>query len=279
MKYWDFFIDSMRLLRSRRSSQTTRIDISSLNFIYKYNFRQAEFHSITLDFNQSSMPHSGTSDADCFRMAVNAVEQLRVYWLPRYLSQNSLPSSLQRKHRRSVSNSKPMDTAISRSSSKTSMEIPSIDLPKRPSNVTGDHFVKHTIGNISYLDYNPQEYLHIQSSDQNDSEQDIDPFDQLDETNQTEKDFKPSIEEILPSYSNRSLEDYANDNNLELFYRIFVSDFLAGFPFLQYISNTRAKADDVSYETCLRFITDAEILFSIPFGNIRERIARQFILK
>lgn len=257
----------MHLLRFRRSSQTNRIDISSLNFTYKYNARQAEFHSIALDLNRPSMPHSGTSDTECFQMAINAMEQLRVYWLPRYLSQSSSSSPLKRKH--------PMDT-ISISSSKTSVDTSSIDVPKTTSNVEDIYFIKHRIGNISYIDYNPQEYLFIQPTGQDDLEQDVDPFNPpQEETNQIQKDLKPETKNIPPSDSNRSLKDYANDDNLELFYRIFISDFLAGSPFFQYVS----KSDDILHQTGLQFITDVEILFTIPCGTFRERIVRQFILK
>ena len=261
----------MRLLRSRRSTQITRIDISSLNFIYKYNSRQAQFHSVVLDPNKPSMPHSGTPDSECFRMAVNAMEQLRIYWLPRFLSEIPL-SSLSKRKRRTIDQN-PNQT------SKASIEISSIDLPKVAPTVKAIGFVKHRIGNISYLDYSPQECLFIQSSDLNDAEEDTDPFNQLDEFDPVESNLKLEPEKILPVYSGRSLEDYANNDNLELFYRIFVSDFLAGSPFGQYIFHTNAKTEGILHQTCLRFIIDAEILCSIPSGRFQERILRQFILR
>lgn len=222
MKYWDFFIDSIRLLRSRHSTHTTRIDISSLNFIYKYYSRQAQFRSIVLDSNKSSMPHSSTPDSECFLMAINAMEQLRVYWLPRFFS-----------------------------------EIHSLYPDKtnhRTDTVQATDLIKYKIDNSTYLDYNLQECLLIQSS---------------------ESTPKVKSKQISFMYS----EDDAKNDHVELFYRIFVSDFLAGSPFCQYIIHKNTKSEGRLYQTCLRFIIDAEILFSIPLGRFQERILRQFILK
>lgn len=79
----------MRLLQSRYSPQHSRIDISYLNFIYKYHSRQNEFRSITIDLNNNLIPDATTPDSIWFQMAINAMHQLRLYWIPRYQSQLS----------------------------------------------------------------------------------------------------------------------------------------------------------------------------------------------
>ncbi|CAF3529113.1 unnamed protein product [Adineta steineri] len=225
IKYWNFFIDSIRLLRS----QSNRIDISHLNFIYKYYSQQQEFRSIT--------------DTIWFQMAINAMCQLRTYWLPRYLGQQSKinPSTIQPVLNQIENKS---ITTLSNHSSHSNSTINEPEL------------IKYTLDNISYLNYNPQQYILIDPSREHDFLQDI------------ETDINVKFENTS---SDRSIEDYATDANLELFYRILVSDMLAGFPFSDYISQT------IPIQNCIRFITDAEILLSIPSGNFQEKILRQFI--
>ncbi len=266
-------------MRSRRSTQSNRIDISYLNFIDKYYSRKDELHSITADLDNPSMPNSRTSDTIWFQMTINAMHQLRIYWLPRYLSQvSSSPSRMKIKHRKIDPNPNRIESTVkSWSSSENMIETSFNDLPKTESTNNEVNLVKHTLGNISYIDYNPQQYILIQPSEQDDFQQDTEEFNESDNTHRTEKDCKIEFQDTSPSFSDRSIEDFASDANLELFYRILVSDSLAGSPFIEYISQTIPKTDTISYQTCLRFITDAEILLSISSGKFKERILRQFL--
>ncbi|CAF0904478.1 unnamed protein product [Rotaria sordida] len=232
IRYWNFFIDSMRLLQLRYSSRSNRIDISYLNFIYKYYSQHHEFRSITIDCGDTRMPDSSTPDSIWFQMAINAMHQLRIYWLPRYLSQLPLSSQLKKKPSTNESNSKPFDNIINTSSE--NVIVTSVNHRSQTNSIINKepNLVKFTLDNISYLDYNPRQYIHIQSSEQDDFQQDFEELNQSNHNNQTDANIKLKFE--VPSYalSDRSIEDYATDANIELFYRILVSDSLAGSPFL-----------------------------------------------
>jgi hypothetical protein len=168
---------------------------------------------------------------------------------------------------------------VKSSSSEKMIETSINNLPKMESTNNEVNFVKHTLDNISYIDYNPQQYILIHPSEQDDFQENTEEFDESNNTNEPEKDSKIEFEDISPSFSGRSIEDYASNSNLELFYRILVSDSLAGLPFFEYISQTIPKIDIISYQTCLCFLIDAEILLSISSGKSKERILRQFLLR
>ncbi|CAF3398807.1 unnamed protein product [Rotaria sp. Silwood1] len=277
IKYWNFFIDSMRLLQSRYSSRSTRIDISYLNFIYKYYSQYHEFHSITNSFGDTRMPDSSTPDSIWFQMAINAMHQLRIYWLPRYLSQLFSSSQLKKKPSTIETNSKPIENIIKTSSDNVIVtpnnHLSTIDSKRKKE----PNLVKYTLDNISYLDYYPQQYIQIQSSEQDDFQQSFEELSERNDNNQIDTNSKLKFEVPLYSSSDRSIEDYATNVNLELFYRILVSDSLAGSPFLQYISQIVPKTDVISFQTCIHCITDAEIVLSIPSEKFKERILKQFI--
>jgi len=215
------------------------------------------------------MPDSSTSDAIWFQMAINAINQLRVYWLPRYLGQRSSPFRSKIKH--SIIESNPNK----KSSSENIIETSSNHLSNTDSIIKESKLVKFTLDNISYLDYNPRQYILIQPSEQDTEE--LNESDINNNINQIDKDCKIEFEMTSSLSSDRSIEDYATDANIELFYHILVSDLLAGSPFFEYISQTIPKTDVIPYQTCIRFITDGEILLSIPSGKFKERILRQFI--
>ena len=257
----------MRLLRSRCSSRWNRIDISHLNFVYKYYSQQHKFRSIINNLNNSRMPDSSTSDTIWFQMAINAMQQLRVYWLPRYFHQLSSSYRSKVKHPTIQSNANdlksPSENIIVRSSENHFNTNSMIKEPK---------LVKFTLGNMSYLDYNPRQYILIRPSEEHDFQQDIE---ELNDKNNNRIDADSKVTSF--SFSDRSIEDYASDANLELFYRILLSDSLAGSPLFQYISETIPKNDAIPYQTCIHFITDAEVLFSLSSGTFKDRILRQFI--
>lgn len=254
----------MRLLQFRHSLRSNRIDISYLNFIYKYYSRQDEFRSITIDLNHHRMPDSTTTDTIWFQMAINAMYQLRIYWLPRYLSQISLSPRSKIKHSIIESNSNQIENISPTSSSHHHSNTDSI--------MNETEFVKYNLGNISYLDYNPQKYILIQSSEEYDTKEINES-----ETHRVDKDSKIISEDISLPPSHRSIEDYATEYNIELFYRILVSDSLAGSPFSEYMSQTIPKIDVIPYQSCIHFITDAEVLLSISSGKFKENILKQFI--
>ncbi|CAF1119049.1 unnamed protein product [Adineta ricciae] len=266
VKYWNFFIDSMRILQSRYSSRFNRIDNSHLNFIHKYYSQQNEFRSIMIDGKKSSMPDSTTSDTVWFQMAMNAVHQLRTYWLPRYISE--VPSMMRWKIKSALA---PMTATVD-----------NVDKDTPPSNLQSHteeifdrvNFVKVTLDNISYIDHSPQQSLLIDSSKQHDFEEDNEVLNTFNNHHQTKPDDRIEPEQ-RPSV--QSIEDYATEHNFELFYRIFVSDSLAGGPFLHHLSLTSSKDEATSLQTCLHFITDAEVVLSAPSGNFKTRILKQFI--
>jgi len=202
------------------------------------------------------MPDSTTSNTIWFEMAINAMHQLRIYWLPRYLSQLSL------KLKHSTLNQ--IKNSIKSSSTADSNHLSHID-PM----INESKLVKFTLGNISYLNYNPRQYILTQSSEQHTEE-----FNESDNNHQIGTECKMTFE--CPS-SNHSIEEYATDDNIELVYRILVSDSLAGSPFLEYISQIIPKPEVIPLQNCIRFITDAEVLLSMPLGNFKERILKQFI--
>jgi hypothetical protein len=265
----------MRLLRSRCTSRSNRIDISHLNFIHKYSSQQHEFRSIINSFNNSLMPDSNTPDAIWFQIAINAMHKLRIYWLPSYLGQRSSSSRSKTKQSTIESNSNQIenDTKSSRkniilkSSDHFSNTEPVIRQPK------------FTLGNMSYIDYNPRQYISIDPSEQHDFQEDTEELYESnnDKNNQSDIDCKVRFEVTPYPSSDRSIETYATAANIELFYRVLISDFLAGSPFFEYISQRIPKNDVIFYQTCIRFITDAEILFSIPSGKFKDRILKQFI--
>ena len=200
-----------------------------------------------------------------FQFAIDAMHQLRTYWLPRYLSEK-IPR-VRSKWKQPIIESTPIE------------EDPETDLSSENLNpiVREFQFVKHTLKNISYLDYNPREYIPIQPNLEHDFQQDTEDLDEL-PTN-TSQDETIKSEEILFPSSNRSIADYANDENIELFYRIFISDSLAGWPFLEYITQMIPKEKIGLYQTYIRFLTDGEILFSIRSGKFREKIVKEFIFR
>ncbi|CAF4445404.1 unnamed protein product [Rotaria socialis] len=271
IKYWNFFIDSMRLLQSRPD----RIDISYLNFINKYYSRHHEFCSIKVDFGNSPMPDSSTPDSIWFQMAINAMNQLRVYWLSRYLNQlrrsEKPPTTMESK-------SKPAEKMI-KQPSENNIVTP-INRTSEADVITEEsRLVKVSLENISYVDCKPGQYICVQPSKQHNFQDDFDESN--DDNNKQLIDTDSKLKCELPSYStsDRSIEDYATDANIELFYRILVSDSLAGSPFLEYISQAASKTDTTSLHTCIHCIVDAEILLSIPSGKLKEKILKQFIFR
>jgi hypothetical protein len=206
------------------------------------------------------MPDSTTSNAIWFQMAINAMHQLRIYWLPRYLSQLSL--KLKHSTLNQIKNN-------IKSSSKNTIAAHANPLSPTDPMINESKLVKYTLGNISYLNYNPRQYILTQSSEQHTEE-----FNESDNNHQIETECKMTFE--CPS-SDHSIEEYATDDNIELVYRILVSDSLAGSPFLEYISQIIPKPEVIPLQTCIRFITDAELLLSMPVGNFKERILKQFI--
>jgi len=225
------------------------------------------------------MPDSSTSDEIWFQMAINAMHQLRVYWIPRYLGQVSSPSRSKKKQPIIESHPKQINNII-KSSLENTIEKSSYHLFYTNSLIKESKLVKYTLDNISYLDYNPQQYIPIQLSKQHNYQQDTEELNQSEinnNTNQIDNDSKIQFEDTSLPFSDRSIEDYATNANIELFYRILISDLLAGSPFFEYISQTISKIDVIPYQTCIHLITDAEILLSIPSGKFKERILRQFI--
>jgi len=213
------------------------------------------------------MPDSSTSNAIWFQMAINAMHQLRIYWLPRYLNQLSSSSRLKLRH----STLNQIKNNI-KSSSKNTIAAHSNRLSHINPMINESKLVKFTLGNISYLNYNPRQYILTQSSEQHTEE-----FNESDNDNnnhQIETECKMTFE--CPS-SDHSIEEYSTDANIELVYRILVSDSLAGSPFSEYISQIIPKPEVIPLQTCIRFITDAEVLLSMPVGNFKERILKQFI--
>ncbi|CAF4175904.1 unnamed protein product [Rotaria sp. Silwood2] len=253
IKYWNFFMDSMCLLQSRHSSRSNRIDISYLNFIYKYYSQHHEFRSITIDFDDIRMPDSSTPDSIWFQMAINAMHQLRIYWLPRYISQLSISSQSKKKSSTIESNSKLIENII-KTSSENVIVTPINHLSQADSIKNKEpNLVKFTLDNISYLDYNPRQYIQIQPSEQDDFQQNFEELNESNDNNQTDTNSKLKSELPLHSLSDCSIEDYATDINIELFYRILVSDSLAGSPFLEYISQTVPKTDIISLQTSIHY--------------------------
>jgi hypothetical protein len=223
------------------------------------------------------MPDSSTPDTIWFQMAINAMQQLRIYWLPRYIGQlPSVPRS-KIKHPTMKSNSNQIDGDDIKPLSENI--ILKDHLPNINSMIKEPKFIKFTLGNMSYIDYNPRQYIPIQPSVQHDFQEDIEELNEPNKNNnnQSDIDYKISFDVTSFPSSDRSIEDYATDANIELFYRIFISDFLAGYPFFEYISQTIPKNDVIAHQTCIRFITDAEILFSIPSGKFKDQILKQFI--
>jgi hypothetical protein len=217
------------------------------------------------------MPDSSTSDTIWFQMAINAMHQLRMYWLPRYLNQLSSSSRLKLKHSTVQSTRNQVKNNI-KSSSKTTITAPSNHLSHTDPMINESKLVKFTLGNISYLNYNPRQYILTQSSEQHTEE-----FNESDNDNnnhQIRTECKMTFE--CPS-SDHSIEEYSTDANIELVYRILVSDSLAGSPFSEYISQIIPKPEVIQLQTCIRFITDAEVLLSMPVGNFKEKILKQFI--
>ncbi|CAM4805667.1 unnamed protein product [Rotaria magnacalcarata] len=256
IKYWNFFIDSMRLLQSRPN----RIDISYLNFINKYYSRHHEFCSIKVDFGNSPMPDSSTPDSTWFQMAINAMNQLRVYWLSRYLN---------RLHR----SEKPPTTMESKSKPAEKMIKQSTE-----NNIVTP--INHTSqADVITEESRPGQHICVQPSKQHKSQDDVDESNDNNNKQLIDTDSKLKCERPSYSISDRSIEDYATDANIELFYRILVSDSLAGSPFLEYISQTASKTDTISLHTCIHCIVDAEILLSIPSGKLKEKILQQFIFR
>jgi len=181
--------------------------------------------------------------------AIHAIRQIQSYWLIRY--RNQMLSKSVRAKRKPV-------IELNRVSSSENPDTISIQKP-----ITDEtSFVKHNLGNLSYIDYNPGEFVYFPTSE----EESLD-------LNETHEDVNTEIEDKqqIPS-TNQSIEDYAVDANMELFYRILMSDSLAGSPFYDYLSNEISKL-------LIHFLRDAEILFSIPKGTFRERIIRRFINK
>ncbi|CAF2115260.1 unnamed protein product [Rotaria magnacalcarata] len=271
IKYWNFFIDSMRLLQSRPN----RIDISYLNFINKYYSRHHEFCSIKVDFGNSPMPDSSTPDSTWFQMAINAMNQLRVYWLSRYLNRlhrsEKPPTTMESK-------SKPAEKMI-KQSTENNIVTP-INHTSQADVITEEsRLVNVSLENISYVDYRPGQYICVQPSKQHKSQDDVDESNDNNNKQLIDTDSKLKCERPPYSISDRSIEDYATDANIELFYRILVSDSLAGSPFLEYISQTASKTDTISLHTCIHCIVDAEILLSIPSGKLKEKILQQFIFR
>jgi hypothetical protein len=159
-----------------------------------------------------------------------------------------------------------------KSSSKTTIAAPSNHLSHIDPMINESKLVKFTLGNISYLNYNPRQYILTQSSEQHTEE-----FNESDNDNnnhQIRTECKMTFE--CPS-SDHSIEEYSTDANIELVYRILVSDSLAGLPFSEYISQIIPKPEVIQLQTCIRFITDAEVLLSMPVGNFKEKILKQFI--
>ena len=278
IKYWNFFIDSIRLLQSRYSSRYSRIDISYLNFIFKYYSRYHEFRTIAISHDHSLMPNSTTPDSIWFQMAINAIYQLRMYWLPRYLKQLSLSLQSERNHSKiklNLNQIKNVDRTLSSETSiPTSMNY---YLSNSNSKLKESQFIKFTVDNMSYIDYNPQQYIHIQSTEQDDFQQNIELFNDSNNTNDNHQIENSSKMNFPLSSSDRSIEEYATDANTELFYRILISDSLAGSPFFDYISQTINQADRIPLQTYIRFMIDAEILLSLPFGEFKQKILKQFI--
>ncbi|CAF1644920.1 unnamed protein product [Rotaria magnacalcarata] len=271
IKYWNFFIDSMRLLQSRPN----RIDISYLNFINKYYSRHHEFCSIKVDFGNSPMPDSSTPDSTWFQMAINAMNQLRVYWLSRYLNRlhrsEKPPTTMESK-------SKPAEKMI-KQSTENNIVTP-INHTSQADVITEEsRLVNVSLENISYVDYRPGQHICVQPSKQHKSQDDVDESNDNNNKQLIDTDSKLKCERPSYSISDRSIEDYATDANIELFYRILVSDSLAGSPFLEYISQTASKTDTISLHTCIHCIVDAEILLSIPSGKLKEKILQQFIFR
>lgn len=266
----------MRILQFRHSLRMNRIDISYLNFIHKYYSKHYEYPSIFIDLDYTRMPDSTTTDTIWFQMSANALYQLRHYWLPRYLNQISLSSRSKLKHQIIKSHSNEIHKLSSENIIPTSTSVHS----NTESIINETELIKHTLGNISYIDYNPQQYIPVQSSSSSSEEEEeyLDFEEEIDvDTDQVDKDCKIIFEDVSFQYSDQSIEDYATDDNIQLFYRILVSDSLAGSPFLHFILQTIPKTDVIPYKISIHFITDAEILISTPLGQCRERILKQFI--
>ena len=259
MKYWHFFVDSLRLLRTRHSPRSPRIDITHLTFIQRYHSRSNEFRSIALRADRSFMPDSTTADAIYFSMSIKAVEQLRTYWVPRYRAQASPPTV----HPSFVQTT---SDVIVRPSPSSIEHVP---------RTSSTQLARFTLDTMSYLRYNPQQFIRIQSSLTHPYQGHFeDDFQSIDRHSSPTKSISP-----LPPSSDRSIADYATENNLGLFYRLLASDSLAGGPFLSYISEVVSKQEARPLEVSLRFIADAEVLLSLTRDELHERLCRRFITR
>jgi hypothetical protein len=243
-----------------------------LNFIYKYYSRYDEFRSIVVDRTYVSMPDSNTSDAVYFQMAINACKQLRVYWLSRYVA--SLPTNM---------SSYPMNNAPIHSNNYRSVTstMNTTSQCRDHCRTNDDDSFKHRLvsmpcrlDTMSYIDHPPAYYIRCRSSMMS-----HDYHKYADESSSTDVHVEHQVTSTnIEMMCHRSIHDYANNDNIELFYRILASDCLAGSPFCQHIHLIVKSTDEIrTIENYIRFIGDAEILLSMVSNKFKDRLVRQFI--
>ena len=265
----------MRLLRSRHLSRSARFDNSPSNFIYKYYSRTDEFRSLTVDKGQCSMPDSSTPDAVCFQMAIRALDQLRLYWLHRYLtSSSSVKAHLSQAESKSGA---PASITAVASADETSSQLMSHTEERR----TELPLVRFMSGKMSYIKHNPHQYIRIQPTMTHPYHAESPLFAELEENTRpsTRIDSRNRSDSSIFDLDERSIDEYSTNDNLELFYRVLVSDSLAGWPFLDFLAQTKPTSDDRFLQPYIRCIADAEILLSITSDKLKERLTRQFIVR
>ena len=245
MKYWNFSIDTLRFLRSRYLSQSTRIDNSRLNYLYRYSIRADEFRSIMIN-NEGSffISDPNATDAIFLQMIIKAIDQLRDYWLPRYLSE--------------------------RSSHEISSTKQTPDKNFQQEEILSNEIRSET---VSVENENPNQDVAIQS------DQDHPYRDSFNDDHNEILSPQEKIEIVLDKTEpepERTLEDFLNEGKLEFFYSVIGSDALAGWPFADYLRRTQAKDHLEQY---LYFMRDVEILLSMESGSFKQRILRHLIVK
>lgn len=216
------------------------------------------------------MPDSSTPDAVCFQMAIHALNQLRLYWLHRYLTSSS-SVKLHFSQAESKSSAPASITAVP-SADETSSQSSSHTEEKR----TESPLVRFTSDTMSYIKHNPHQYIRIQPTITHPYHAELPVFAESKEN--TDLDTTIDSSSIF-DLGERSIDEYSTNDNFELFYRVLVSDALAGWPFLDFLAQTKPTGDDRFLQMCVRCIADAEILLSITSDKLKGRLIRQFIVR
>ena len=199
------------------------------------------------------------SDAIFLPMLIRAIDQLRDYWVVRYLSERSSYS------REGQNNAKSEIFSHEKSSTEQIIDT-HFEQEDSLSKQLRAKLIR--LETMSYVSYNPHRYVPVYP------EQDHPYRDRFDDNNAV-----PVRQETLPTVPSTvepSLEDFLNGENLEFFYSVVCSDVLAGWPFADYLKRIESKGNLQQY---LHFISDVEIVQSTEPGPFRDRILRHLIAK